>query len=689
MKKIILLISIFLLLSSCFLKKESVNQANSIEEELEFERTSIHSNSNIINEKETLLGNYKASNTIINDLIHTKLDLTFDYNNKYVIGNAVVSFKPHYYSTNSLTLDAQEFEIHNISIQKGNKNLPLNFTYKNSKIKIKLDKEYSRNESYTININYTAKPNNVKSKGSWAIHENKGLYFIDANTENPQIWTQGETQSNSAWFPTIDSPNQNMTQEIFLTVKKEYKTLSNGKLIGSLLNNDGTRTDHWKQDLPHAPYLTMIAVGKFNVIKDYWRDLSVDVFVEEGDEQKAKGLFEKTYKMIEFYSENLDYDFPWDKYSQIVVRDFVSGAMENTGAVVFGDYVLSYYNEDQRREYECVVAHELSHHWFGDLVTCESWANLPLNESFATYFEYLWLEHEYNRDIADVHLAADYRSYNFEHTYKDENLIRFYNKHRDNMFDAHSYQKGGLILHMLRYTVGDDAFWDALELYLKDNEFQAVEIHHLRLAFEEITGQDLNWFFNQWFLSKGIPELNINYSYDNNTKTSGIKIEQLQNLHKIPLYKIPTFIDFYFKDTTIRRQILINEQAESFEFVFNTKPMAVNFDPDNSILCKKRENYTSEDYINILDKAPLYEDKKQALDNLIGHKSIKLDKIYINLLNHPYWKFRYKALAALSKSEQENWNENMKTNYKDLLVKISKTDEYYRVRDLAKRIIKD
>ncbi len=688
MKKIILLIPFFLLLSSCFLKKENINQADTIEEELEFERTSLHSNSNIINEKESLLKNYKASNTIINDLIHTKLDLRFDCHNKHVIGNAVVSFKPRYYSTDSLTLDAQEFDIHNISIVKGEQEIPLPYIYKNSKLYIKLDKAYTKDEAYTIKINYTANPDRVKKTGSWAIQQNKGLYFIDSEIENPQIWTQGETQSNSAWFPTIDSPNQNMTQEIFLTVKKEHKTLSNGKLIGSLLNNDGTRTDHWKQDLLHAPYLAMIAVGKFNVIKDYWRDLSVDVFVEEGDEQKAKGLFEKTYKMIEFYSDKLDYDFPWDKYSQVVVRDFVSGAMENTGAVVFGDYVLSYYNEDQRREYECVVAHELSHHWFGDLVTCESWANLPLNESFATYFEYLWLEHEYGRDIADVHLAADYRSYNFEHTYKDENLIRFYNKHRDNMFDAHSYQKGGLILHMLRYTVGDDAFWDALELYLKDNEFQAVEIHHLRLAFEEITGQDLNWFFNQWFLSKGIPELNINYSYDNNTKTADIKIEQKQNLNKMPLYKIPTFIDFYFQDTTLRKKILINEQAENFKFIFDTKPKAMNFDPNNSILCEKRENYTQEEYIEILDKAPLYEDKNEAITALSSYTDNRLANIYFKLTKHPYWKFRYKALYALQRTSQADWTQDMKEQYKNILNFISINDEHSRVKNFAVNTLK-
>jgi len=684
MKRFILILLFFIVISSCFLKKENIEKDISSNEIV---INNEQDNSSDILNSENNINNYKASNTIINKLIHTKLNLSFNYKTKQVTGSAEITLSPYYYPTDTLTLDAQEFDIHNIAVKKNDKYKNLKFSYKNAKLYIQLDKTYNRNERYTIVIDYTANPERINKKASWAITDNKGLYFIDTNTDNPQIWTQGETQSNSAWFPTIDSPNQKMTQEIFLTVKKEYKTLSNGKLIGSLLNSDGTRTDHWKQDLPHAPYLVMISVGDFNILKDYWRDLPVDIYVEEGDETKAKGVFEKTYKMIEFYSRKLDYDFPWDKYSQVVVRNFVSGAMENTGAVVFGDYVLNYYNEDQRREYECVVAHELSHHWFGDLVTCESWANLPLNESFATYFEYLWLEHEYGRNIADKHLEADYNSYNFEHFLKDENLIRFYNKHRDNMFDAHSYQKGGLILHMLRYTVGDDAFWDALELYLKNNEYKAVEIHHLRLAFEEVTGQDLNWFFNQWFLSKGIPELNITYSFNNDNKKAKIKIEQTQNLINTPLYKIPTQIDFYFQDTTIRKQILINEQTENFEFNFKTKPLAMNFDPENSILCNKKENYTTNEYITILDKAPLYKDKKEAFGKLNNYQNINLDKVYLKLLNNSCNKFRYQALSELNLSVKTNWTSEMKTNYKNSLKTLT-NDEYYRVKNLAIKISK-
>ncbi|MCD4791861.1 MAG: M1 family metallopeptidase [Bacteroidales bacterium] len=672
---------ILIFFTSCHISKKA---AKDIKTDNNSETTSVvkpkETNLGTGNKKSELIKNYKGSNTIINDLIHTKLYLKFDYKKKHVAGTAEITLKPYYYPTDSLILDAEKFIIHSVELITDKENKTLKFTYDDSKISIKLNKKYNKDEEYIVKIKYTAKPNEVKKGSSWAIRSNKGLYFIDADTDSPQIWTQGETQSNSAWFPTIDSPNQNMSQEIFLTVNQEYKTLSNGKMISSLPNDDGTRTDHWKQDKPHAPYLTMIAVGKFEIIKDYWRDLPVFVYVEKGDEEKGKALFKKTCKMIEFYSRKLDYDFPWDKYSQIVVRDFVSGAMENTGAVIFGDYVLGFNNEDQRIDFECIVAHELSHHWFGDLVTCESWANLPLNESFATYFEYLWLEHEYGRYAADIHLEQDYSSYSFERFFKDVNLIRFYNKHRDNMFDGHSYQKGGLILHMLRYTVGDEAFWDALELYLKDNEYQAVEIHHLRLAFEEVTGQDLNWFFNQWFLNKGIPEFKITYGYNTSKKTASITIEQIQNLKKFPLYRIPTFIDIYIDNKAIRKEILIDEQKEHFEFKIEKEPLFMNFDPNNSLLCKKSENYTQEEFIEILDKAPLYKDKNQAFENLTNYTSERLNQVYLNLLNHEYWKFRYIAISKM----QINKTDALFDKYFAKLKDISEKDKNYRLRDLAK-----
>ena len=226
-------------------------------------------------------------------------------------------------------------------------------------------------------------PNQKKEKegGSAAITSDKGLYFINPKGEDPnvmpQIWTQGETEASSVWFPTIDAPNVKTTQEMFITVKDKYTTLSNGKFLGSTKNENGTRTDHWKQDLPHAPYLFMMTVGEFKVIKDSYtrkngEKMPVNYYVEKEWESSAQAIFGETPAMIKYFSELLDLEFPWDKYHQVVVRDYVSGAMENTGAVIFGDYAYKTERELLDENDQSTIAHELFHHWFGDLVTAES-----------------------------------------------------------------------------------------------------------------------------------------------------------------------------------------------------------------------------------------------------------------------------------------------------------------------------
>ncbi len=676
---------LFLFLFSCSTNKISLEnpENNNIQSKNNSETTR---QKNIL-QKEKLIADYKGSNTIFNNLINTELHIRFNYINKQAAAKAILTLTPHFYPADSLILDAQEFEIKSVSLKTDDNLHPLSYSYKKNKLKIKLNKTYTRNDTFKIEINYISNPEKVKSGGSWAIHDNKGLYFIDTDTDNPQIWTQGEIQSNSCWFPTIDSPNQKMTQDFYITVKNKFITLSNGKLISSIPNADGTHTDYWKQTKPHAPYLAMIAVGKFSEIKDRWRDIPLTVYVQKNKINNAEKIFGKTGKMIEFYSRYLNYDFPWDKYSQIVVKNFVSGAMENTGAVVFGSFVLNFRNEHQRITNEIVVAHELSHHWFGDLVTCESWANLPLNESFATYFEYLWIEHEYGRFEADAHLEDNFMSYNFERFFKNKDLIRFYHKHRDDMFDAHSYQKGGIILHMLRYTVGDDAFRKALNLYLKRNEYKTAEIHDLRLAFEEVTGEDLNWFFNEWFLNKGIPELKITYDYFENTKTASIKIEQNQNLDKAPLYKIKTSVDIYFPDTVINKKITITKQSQTFNFKSKNKPLFMNFDPENAILCKKDENYTLAEYIDILENAPLYKDKIEAFNALRHNKSHRQNQIYYKLAQHPFYKFRYKAIAGFSPDVEKD--DILTGKFINLLKEITKNDKNTSVRNLAERKLND
>lgn len=595
---------------------------------------------------------YRAANTRTFDLIHTTLDVRFDWDKQQLFGKAELTLRPYFYATDKLVLDAKGFDLRAVSIKKNGQLEALKYTYDKERISITLDKTYKRDENIVIWVDYVAKPEELDASGSAAITDAKGLYFINPKGEEKgkpkQIWTQGETESSSCWFPTIDSPNENMTQDIKITVDSRYVTLSNGLLTSSRPNGDGTRTDHWKQTKPHAPYLAMMAVGEFAVIKDKWRNIDVDYYVEPAYAADAKAIFGETPAMLDFYSEVLAYPYEWEKYSQIVVRDYVSGAMENTTATIHGEFLQRTERELLDGDGEEIIAHELFHHWFGDLVTCESWSNLPLNESFATYGEYLWLEHRHGRDAADQHGYEQMRQYIASLAQTGAvDMIRFNYEDKEDMFDAHSYNKGGRILHMLRKTIGDEAFFKGLNLYLNENKFQAVEIHQLRLAMEKITGMDLNWFFNQWFLDKGHPALSVEHSYNEASRKYTVTIKQNQDLKEFPLYRIPMDVDIYAGGAVDRHRIDLTEKEQSFEFDVIARPDLVNVDAEQMVLGTIEEKLSEAEYLFMLKYAPLYLDKMEAMNGLKASKNPEVITAIINTLESPYWGTRRKALSSL------------------------------------------
>ncbi len=599
---------------------------------------------------------YRETPPKINDLVHTKLAVKFDYKKRYLYGKEWVTLKPHFYPTDTLRLDAKGMDLKTIAILKEGKNIPLKFTYDSLTVAIKLDKQYKNNEAYTIYIDYTAKPNELKVKGSAAISDAKGLYFINPDStekDKPvQIWTQGETEGSSAWFPTIDKPEQKTTDEISMTVPAKYVTLSNGRLASQKLNGDGTRTDTWKMELPHSPYLFMMAVGNFKIYHDKWRDKEVNYYLEPKYAPYAKQIFGMTPELIEFYSKTLGVDFPWNKYSQIVVRDYVSGAMENTSATLHGDYVQATPRELLDANYNdgrSTIAHELFHQWFGDLVTCESWSNLTVNESFADFSEMLWAEHKYGKDEADAHSYAAMQNYLLSEGAEKKNLVRFNYVDKEDVFDVVTYQKGGRILNMLRNYLGYDAFYKGLNIYLKTNAFKNGEAQQLRLALEEASGLDLTWFFNQWYYGAGHPVLNINYNWDENKKVESIYIQQTQEGQ---IFKLPMAIDIYLGGKKERHNVWINDKADTLTFNLSSKPDLVNVDADKVLLTLKTDTKTHEEFAFQYFNAPLYMDRFEAINDAAGHQSaVVSQKVLVAALNDKYYGLRIKAINALHLSD--------------------------------------
>ncbi|MEO5595298.1 MAG: M1 family metallopeptidase [Chitinophagaceae bacterium] len=624
---------------------------------------------------------YRATSPRINDLVHTKLEVKFDYNKSYLYGKAWITLKPHFYATDSLSLDAKGMDISKVALAKGTALTPLKYKYDGMMLTVKLDKEYTANDKYIIYIDYTSKPNELKVKGSEAIKDAKGLYFINPKGEDKdkptQIWTQGETEANSVWFPTIDKPNQRCTDEIYMTVPEKYVTLSNGLLTSQKKNADGTRTDYWKMDLPHAPYLFFMGVGDYAIIKDAYKGKEVSYYVEKPYAAVARKIFGLTPEMIAFYVKITGVEYPWAKYSQITGRDYVSGAMENTTATLHTDAL----QQDARElvdgnKFEEYVAHELFHQWFGDLVTTESWSNLTVNESFANYSEVLWSQYKYGKDAGDDKNLEDMQGYLASHS-ESKDLVRFHYADKEDMFDAVSYNKGGRILHMLRTFLGDSAFFKGLNVYLTANKFKTGEAHQLRLAFEEVSGLDLNWFFNQWYFGSGNPKVDISYVYDDAAGKASVIVKQTQEGDQA--FRLPIAIDVYNGKEKVRRNVWIEHRIDTFSFSYKKRPDLINADAEKVILWEKKDDKTLENFIHQYTYAGNYSDRKEAIDfcakNQEEPKALALLKMAM--------KDRYYPLRSYTIGQLDIKKTTVKNEIEPLLADIAKNDAKPTVRAAA------
>ncbi|WP_375417504.1 M1 family aminopeptidase [uncultured Hymenobacter sp.] len=561
---------------------------------------------------------YRAAPRTINDLVHTQLAVSFDYAKRHLHGTARLTLKPHGFATDSLRLDAKGMDLKAVGLMEGGREVPLSYDYADKmNLRINLGRRFRPGEEYTIRIAYTAKPDELKIKTSAAIGEAKGLYFINPDSavagKPVQIWTQGETEGSSAWFPTIDRPNQKTTAEISLTVPAKYVTLSNGALVSQQPAGPGRRTDTWKMELPHAPYLVMLAVGDFRIVKDQWRGREVSYYLEPKYAGQARAIFGKTPGMLEFFSQRLGVEYPWNKYAQVVVRDYTPGAMENTTASLFGEQAQGTARELLDWDYAGVereIAHELFHHWFGDYVTAESWANLTVNESFANFSEVLWAEHEHGADAGAAHAERNRQTYLRDPANHALPLVRFQYAEKEDLFDAVSYHKGGSILNMLRSYLGEEVFFRGLQKYLKDNAFGAGEAPQLRLALEAASGQDLNWFFNQWYYRAGHPVVDITYRWEAARQRQAVIVRQTQA--GAP-FVLPLSVEVYANGRARRYAATLRHAADTLYFPAPTPPDLVNVDAEKVLLWQKTDHKTLAQFAYQQRHAPRYLDRLEAL----------------------------------------------------------------------------
>ncbi|HEV9035162.1 MAG TPA: M1 family aminopeptidase, partial [Puia sp.] len=390
-----------------------------------------------------------------------------------------------------------------------------------------------------------------------------------------------------------------------------------------------------------------------------------------------------TPEMIDYFSRILHYDFPWNKYAQIVVRDYASGGMENTTATLLNEYVQqtprqlldAYYSKGQS-----TIVHELFHQWFGALVTCRSWSNQAVDETFAEFSDGLWAEHQYGRDAGDALRAHDVQIYLKTKSVDTAPMVRYHYRNELDMFDVLTYYKGNGVLNMLRNYLGDSAFFSGLSHYLHVNAFKNAEVDQLRLALEDVSGQDLHWFFDQWYYRAGHPILDIRHRWNDTTATETVWLRQTQEGGP---YLLPMAIDIYSGGRKQRYMVRMENKLDSFSFHASSKPDLVNVDADKVLVAVITDHQSLDEYVFQYFHAPLYLDRSQAINAAIEDPSdARSQEILIAALNDPYYGLRINAVSALDMK-----NPVIRNAASPILVQLIHSDSNHLVKAAALSVL--
>ncbi len=528
--------------------------------------------------------------------IRIRLDL--DWESQTITGrvqHVVVPFR----KLDSIELDAVEMEINRV-VQRGgqpaadSQDSELEFDHDNETLTIQLPQPAPAGVPLRLVIDYVV----VKPR--------HGGHFVVPDEREPDqpkmFWTQSESEYARYWFPCLDSPVDRVESETIVVVPEQFMVLSNGTLQKKSKSKNGRRTWHWTQRKTHVPYLISIVAGDFEAYEQQVADIPVTSYVPRGRLDQAARSFHKTPAMLELFSQKIGYPYPWNKYTQICVDEYAWGGMEHTSATTLTQRTL----HDERAQLDVtsddLVAHELAHQWFGNLITCKDWAEIWLNESFATYLEVIWAEHDRGSDEAIWERHLDAESYKKEDRDRYRRPIVTYRyPDPDSVFDGHAYPKGACVLHMLRHVLGDALFWQAIQRYTHEHEFSVAETADFRTSIERATGQGLNWFFDQWLYHGGHPEYEVRTEYDHRDRRLQMTVRQTQKVDDLtPLFEMPVEIEIVTPSETIKRRIRVTAKSEKFSFDVAERPQRVLFDPGDWILKELDFKKPKREWINQL-----------------------------------------------------------------------------------------
>jgi aminopeptidase N len=576
------------------------------------------------------------------DAKHYRINLTFDLDKKKFWGTNTITLTSLKDNFEECVLDAEELFVTSVI---SSSDTPLEFKQTEKHLVVRLPEVYTYGDEIKFSVKYHC------------TDPQHGLFFDDEASDHPQmVSTISWPEYAHHWVPCYDYPNDKVTQETIVTVADEFKVLSNGRLVS--VEEDGdkeTRTYHWLQELPHSTYLFLLAIGPFAVIEDSLVSLPVNYWVYEKDVEDARWIFKKTPHMIDFFNGLYGYAYPWAKYDQ-VISSRMGGGAENTTATLLGEGVIHDKRAEQDFSWDRIIAHEIAHQWWGDLITLRSWEHTWLNESFATYSDYLYTNHDRGEDEGAYDLLGKKNQYLREaHTrYMRPIVFDRYDRPQQN-FDSHTYPKGAAVLHMLRFILGDKPFFRTLKHFLHKHEFQAVDTHDFMIAVKEATGQNMDWFFEQYIFMPGHPVFDIGYQWDEESRKVKMKVCQVQDTSTgVPVYKVPAIIGIHTEKGKTSEKVWIEKEEQVFEFAVKEKPLLVRFDEGNYLLKEWNFAKSLDELLYQLENDDVIGRGWAAAELLeYAHDSRALTGLIKSARSDNFWAVRQRAVITLGKIKRK------------------------------------
>jgi aminopeptidase N len=592
---------------------------------------------------------------------HYKITVALDEKTKTCVGEVNIKLIPLRPQFDLVRLDAADMTIKRVMLG----NLPMDFQHTGETLSVNLNKMYGLHDTVNLTVAYSvASPK-------------KGLYFMTPDSgyakKQWQIWSNGETEENHFWFPCYDFPNDRATSEMVATVRDNWTVVSNGKLLEVTRDaKKHTATFHWFESKPHVSYLISLVAGEYVEVKDSWGNIPLSYYVYKFQKEDALRSFAKTPKVMEFYSSKIGYSYPWEKYSQTVVQDYIVGGQENVSATTLTDGTI----HDSRAHLDVnsddLVAHELAHQWFGDMITCRDWAHTWLNEGFASYFTILFQEIDRGKDVALKSVYDAQKSIvnsDFGDKRRPTSTGRFLNPGA--IFDNRIYGKGACVLHMMRSILGDELFWKGINHYVNKFQFQCVETNDFKVAVEEATGYNLHWFFDEWVYKAGYPEFTVSTSWNNGNVL--VNVKQTQAIDSLTgIFTMPLEIEVWVHGVPETYTVTVSKAEEEFSFPAYQQPQLVLFDKGSRLIKKVKFQKTTDEWIFQLQNATDGVDRIDAIDELrwVVDSANVIAALSKTAIEDPFTDVRREAVWAMGDAKKSDVTEVLIKAYGDRDAKV-------------------